>query len=442
MTTPPDTARQALTKPELLSAIDSEISERETLASRHGINAWGLAAAIVAVLWLAITETLDRQHSWLNTFLMFITASWCMNLLLYPLTKRLVPAITPSLSPSRPQTPHRVFSEGGLPRPAILYAMAETILCMCLALYFSAQGFHLLGGILLGINAGSFLILAATLGLCHFRLPLVPKETARPKRFPWLLLTLGIIALMLSPIVPTLVMLQQVAQQLSKPDAQLGCTLAALGVLLRLWFTLNWPPASLAQLRSLRTKLAFGWLDLPQATREAEHIILGPPPEHYVTIKADALTALLNERISLFEKVGSIIDRIHALALLLTTTPQSDDVIRQAKAEYADLMRKLLSSVKDGDSLVQRAKKLRSQLGDRVWVAKVALPIPAEVLAATIKNVDQLARKSDQMAAQLLDRLKSLEPDRHAVSALTKDHKLPTPSGFTVRRALAVLIRE
>ena len=58
---------------DLLKALDSEITDRETEMSRLGLSNWGLIGALVGVLWMTVNEFLDNRHNTTETLLVFLT---------------------------------------------------------------------------------------------------------------------------------------------------------------------------------------------------------------------------------------------------------------------------------------------------------------------------------------------------------------------------------
>jgi len=85
----PDADHCELTRQELLAAIDSEIAQRQGATTQHGISVWGLAVAVVALLWASVSEITERTHNWTNAALVFFAAWWFLTNMVFRFTHKI-----------------------------------------------------------------------------------------------------------------------------------------------------------------------------------------------------------------------------------------------------------------------------------------------------------------------------------------------------------------
>src|SRR6266567_3306338 len=259
-----DNSREAapvdLRRQELLGAIDYEISHRETAASRHGLTVWTIVAAVVALLWAAVNEIVDNIHIWPNVALVLFTGRWGLGLLTLLWTKSLYAALSVGFSPESGLGPKQfVLSKGGHP-DLLPYYILEALVMLCLSIYLGIKGFILLSVLASFGQVLVLLFLLVAWVILHVCLPLKLKPSAGTeqqtkhaiyvKTGVYLLLGLALLAVAWS-LVP-------VCHTLGRADIRLGLLLAALLTLFSVSLRLTSVPLGVDQLRSVRSKLAFG----------------------------------------------------------------------------------------------------------------------------------------------------------------------------------------
>jgi hypothetical protein len=251
-----------LSKQDLLSAIDFEINHRESLLSRHGLTIWGTASVTVALAWMVVNEALSSDHDWPKVLLVFVAAGWLIGFFTSPWLKALGWGL-PFPAAGRRYTIMQHALRHGLYTESMGYQFMHLGLMLGISAYLLTKGYILVG--VAGIISYAFvLFLFGFLWmLMRVRVPIkIPIAKPEPAR--------TIRAALLSRIFVTvwaLVPLQALwyTWPIEKSDVRLGLVSAGLVSLVSCLATLIRPPTTTNQLRSVRSRLAFGEMSVPAA---------------------------------------------------------------------------------------------------------------------------------------------------------------------------------
>jgi len=285
-----------LPKNELLSAIDSEVTQREGRASRLGYSEGALKCALVALVWVAANDLAGGNATLDSVVLVFFTAAVAIGTL--------------DSAISNPRETWEILRV--LPYKTILGAKRH--FDIRLALYLVAgQGLLALsvpflwksGFIALSVSgalyiAAGLLLLTVYLVFClaisPLRLPFHENGTPRRSRIsiPGWTISLPFMLLHYTTLFFGALALAKSWPSLTKTDLRLGIMAAGFCKIVEIILTVAKPPPELNQLRLLRTKLAFGWITEQAAQNAAERVLLGPSKLNYLDEKAEEVVALFS----------------------------------------------------------------------------------------------------------------------------------------------------
>jgi hypothetical protein len=389
MSDSPESLPAELTRQELLSAVDFEISHREGAASRHGLTVWTIVAAVVGLLWAAVNEMMDNVHVWRNVVLVFVIGHWGLALLTLGWMKPLNTVLSVGFSSEGGLGPKQLLLREGVHPDLVPYYILGTLLQLCLSVYLGSVGFVLLCVVtsVLPVIALIFLLIAWV--VLHVRVPIRLKPGAdterRAKRSTGIsfatysLLGLSFLAAIWSvaPVWPSL----------AKSDIRLGFFLAALLTLFDISLRLTRAPAGVAQLRSVRSRLAFGLVTVAAARAEAESILLGSPQQSYVTGKAGAVITELTEYVRHCDGIIGLCERMGVMADKVKAASGDKRVLGEIASEFRPLFGRIQPECRALDRHGAAAAKLRIQFGKRVEAAKFLLNIKPEVIEVAANEI-------------------------------------------------------
>jgi hypothetical protein len=398
-----------LTRQELLSAVDFEISHREGAASRYGLTVWTIVAAVVGLLWAAVNETMDNVHLWRNVVLVLVIGQWGLALLTLGWTKPLNTMLSVGFSSEGGLGPKQLLLSEGVHPDLVPYYILGTLLQLCLAVYLGSMGFILLCVVTTVWPVIALILLLITYVVLHVRVPIRLKPDADTERKTkrstgisiamYFLLGLSFLAAIWSvaPVWPTL----------AKSDIRLGCFLAALMTLFDISLRLTRAPAGVSQLRSVRSRLAFGLVSVAAARAEAESILLGSPQQSYVTGKAEAAITELTDYVRHCDVMVALCERVKVLADRVKAASGDKKVLGEIASEFRPLFRKMQTECRALDRLGAAAANLRIQFSKRVEAAKLLLDIKPEVIQASMHEVQAHVDAAEAVRRKMTDALNS-----------------------------------
>ncbi len=433
-----------LTREELLHAIDFEISQRETLTSKHGINVWGIIGVTVALLWACVNEMAERPHNWTNTLLVFFAAFWCLTQVVSRFTNRLGWGGIVKAKEERGKTLQQVVLLSGVDPGTLPYYFLETDLALALSAYLGTKGFHLLSAVACIFYTLALLLLVVYWLVTRIRVPLETEESVLP---PVRSLRHRTVIILFWVFVFTVVCLAigtvvRAWPNLGKENIRLGCILAALATVISFSVRYCRPPIDLTELRSLRSRLAFGLVDLPKARAEAEGILMGPARQNYLSAKADEVVAALDARTRRAQNVAARMDRVISLAEELKTKPGDAKLLNEASLEMRFAFRRSNSDLNAIAAYLARVQKLRSGLLLRAKVARTTLEFSPQQVNSVLSRVDAAARGSDAALAEVGSRFDRFKSAFERLQELLKDFPGNKGALMTWNEVVQVLFKD
>ena len=433
----PEAKSLNLTRQEVLSAIDYEIAHRESVLTRHGISTWGIVIAVIALLWTSTVEILSTSHDWTNALLVFLTGHWILGLIATPWVRSMGWGI-PLPPTNRRCTFKEVMVQHGFDMDALPYHIIHIGILMVISIYLGFKGFLVLG-ITLSIFYGLVVALFCFFWLlCRIRLPLKfqlqNQKSARQSRSMVLFRLLAAVG----AIIPLNALMTVWPVQIS--DAKLGLILAALYTLFSYSILLIRPPTTTNRLRSLRSRLAFGDVEVDTAKREADCILHGTPEEQYLTDKADEAIADLEEYERLCNSIVERIERVTALSEKLRASASDQVLVHETASEFRLLYDKMRSGMRSMEKHNESANKLLAELRLRIETSKILLNIKPEIIASIQGRVDTYVKAAAAARKHFAEKTEQFGP---ALNFLCESLKgLKSPRKLTISDAYSAFFRD
>jgi len=252
-----DSSPSQMIREQLLNAIDSEISQRGTSLPSQGINVWGIGAAIVGLLWVAVTEAMESTHIWLHTIFVLFVGQLGLSALIGSFTSNLGKLFVLPQPASRAASFRRLLLQGGFDPKTLPDFIALSLGLFGVSLYLAFHGFSLLGTVGSLFYLVCFLILIFGWVLCHVSAPVSLSSMTTERRRGRRNVLYGFIGLFIvSTYAIAFAELGRAWPSLAKADVRLGLVLAPLLVFAGFARRFGRPPTDLNALRLLRTRLA------------------------------------------------------------------------------------------------------------------------------------------------------------------------------------------
>ena len=398
----PETSKRSLTRQELLAAIDFEIDHRESMLSRHGVTTWGIACANIALIWTAALEALSSSHDLTRVFLVLIAGTWLFLVLSRP-WMRVVGLVVPAERTDRRYDIKEHLLRSGFYADSFPLLMIPAGAMVFISIYLICNGF-----LLVGISTGSlyFLVLlgiAFCWVLCRVRIPIRRKLSQHDDRLS-IRTRLLIVAIALTPL-PALGSIWPVGTS----DIRLGMLLAGLVSLSWLSAMLVRPPTA-NRLRSLRSRLAFGEVEIETAIREAESILHGSPAEHYLTDKAEEVIAEAASYKFFCDSVVEATQRVSALAEKLQSPGCSPAALRDIAADFRALTKQMMADMGSMKIRSKAAMSLRTQFLTRVEAAKIFLNLDPNAIRRIVERVASAGNEAEAARQRFRTETERLKP--------------------------------
>lgn len=438
----PETTAASISRNDLLSAIDSEIQQRESSLSHHGINVWGIGAAIVALLWAAVNEAIQTTHTLSQTVLVFYAGQLALGSLMGSFTGNLGKLLVLPQPYSREVSFRRLLMQTGIDPKIILDFIAESLGLLAVSIYLCVHGFRLLGFLGVLFYLFVFLMLLFAWILCRLSAPLPARTVTKDRKWLTRAMVWSFVGFLALSEIVVFSEVWRAWPNIAKSDIRLGVILAALLVFFGFARRFAYPPRDLYALRALRTRLAFGLIDVAAGKREAEDLLLGPPKNHYLLVKADAAIAALNERIRICEELAKSNEWLISIADRLKAAPSDKALQSEAASQYAKVFRKMLEAVKAQEIQLQNAKTQSSQLKTRTEFAKGLLDISPGEVEEIMNSVRDTGKASDEAMRRFRDRMDTGREACKWLYEYMKDASLPKPAAWTRRELLTALFDE
>ena len=227
---------------------------------------------------------------------------------------------------------------------------------------------------------------------------------------------------------------------LTSTDIRLGLLFAGILTLFGISLRFVRPAEGVDLLRSLRTRVAFGLIDVLGARKEAENLLLGTPELNFVTTKAETVLAELSAYRTSCNTTTTSLKLVKGLAEKLRACPGEEKILCEITSAFRPEVKKQLSELHAMDRRMQMAIRLRRQLDVRVEAAKRLLSIEPAQLDAVVNGVNTGFKGAVQARQELQEVTASLRPDIEFVLDAQKDVKLPR--GPTRAEIVAAIFRD
>jgi hypothetical protein len=363
--------------------------------SHHGINVWGVGAAIIALLWGTLTEITQGPHKWPDTLLVYF-ASWvALNTLTGNLIRGIGRFLVLSQANDREISFRKLLEQIGVDSSALLFFVLEGLLLLGISIYLGIQGFGLLCGFALVYYGFMVAALLFSWILCHIHIPFPVQIASRPsaltRYFPIASYTFsyGIAVLSAMAII-------DLWPRLAVNDIQLGAMLAGLTVLIGFSIRFSHPPSDLEHLKTLRTRIAFNLVETAAARLEVEAILLGPPRYTFLNAKADEAISVLDERTKNARSLVSRMNWLVGASERVHKAPMEPEVLAEIAAESRIVFTGIKKEIESSHAQLKRAAKLRNQLKSRLDLAKSLFDAPVEEIQRIMARVDAAGKESDE----------------------------------------------
>jgi hypothetical protein len=426
---------KALTREDLLKAIDFEIGHRESMLSRHGLSIWGILVALAALSWATLSEVFDAAHDWTAVLFLILVGRFVLGFLASPWVKTFGVGVQLESVGGRGTFQEKLFRCGMNPEILPLAAL-DLGLMLAISIYLGIQGFYLLAAL-----SGTFYVLlliavAFIWLLCRVRIP-IKGSGKKGRTNPRLALLAKILI-----VQAVLVVANTFAQiwPFQKTDVKLGLILAALTSLYGTSITFLQPPPTTNRLRSIRSRLALGQITTLAALQQVDRVVDGSPEEQYLSSKADELIAELREYVRLSEELEIYARTMIALAAKLHATPSDEKVIREVISESRPHFKKITSAFKALDNQTKTAAKLRTELEVRVNAAKGLLSLKPEIVKPILVGVNEAEKEVAAAKKKFPD---FCEEFLQAMNQLYQSQKsIVLPPEMTLKKAYVALFQD
>jgi hypothetical protein len=417
---------------------------RENQASRLGYSEWALKVAFVAILWAAVNEIAKGNHTRRGTLLIFF-AGWVMLAFLTVLTgnKPKQPVYEGTKGSKYFGTFRELIIKRGFHPDTMLYVIAECLGLLAIAVVLGHCGFVTLSVIARVILFCFLVVLVIVLALCFIRIPIRidPKiEAQLPKSVFCANGALLMVTLVLA--ITSIITVVAEWSSISSPDLHLGLLLTGLMTILGVNVQLANPAPDLVPLKSIRGRVAFGWLDLETAKEEVENILLGFPNDHYVASKAIQYIDALEEIRHHYEGILAVMQQVMRLATKLKESIHSQTNVAKALDEINRLDRKYYYKLKEVSKLGDRASRFKKQLDLRLKIAETHFDIADEEIKHLLAKVTRAQEESASAWQSINDIYQSYMRSKEAWSRQILSGDGRTISIFSWRDVVYALFRD
>jgi hypothetical protein len=422
-------ARPELTPQELLAALDFEIAQRDGAANRYGFSLWGILAALLGLLWASILEVSERTHNWHSVAVAWFAAWWFLNLVMPVFTKRLNPGPGLSIHGRDRRTLKQDLRVAGTDPAMFGYLLIELGLLIFVAAYLGNHGFPLMGWSAFGFSTLVSAVILVLWVVTIVKIPIIKNKRPRPLSIWDRVASIFFWAAYFGFFISSVHGVVTIWPGLLKEDLRLGCLLAGLVAGTSAALRLAHPPAGLAELRSLRSRLGLGLINAHEARAETEFILAGPSSESYFRSKGESLISCFQAQRDICFDLVARFDRLTAFANGLSNDPANQKLLTEAAWQNKGAYLALKSGLKELEALNSDAKRLRSELSLRIKIAKYIVDSPLAEIEAIEQRVERAKVGAHAAQVDLGNKAESAEGAKFIINAtknLPKNKQLVT----------------
>jgi hypothetical protein len=424
-----------LRRSDLLQAIDAEIAHRESLTSRHGVNAWGIVAVLASLVWATVNELTAGPHNLTNLILIFLAAYLLLGWLASGSLGKIGKLVTFPADDSQAMSLQARFLRSGFTSRDAYFHVGQLGVLLLLTGYLGGHGYPWFCSFAVLLFASGLLASAFLLLLCHVRLPF----RYYPPSFRNRLVTRILVSVALLTGLITIgiacydVFAAWPALQKEPSDIRLGGILAALAMVFELSYKLAAPPPGLIEFRTLRTRLAFGIIDDASATYSAKQIVCGPSGHDYLKAPVDAAISVFRRRALTCEAIADKCDLILAYADRLRSNA-NDERLRRDAANFTYLAKQVIADSKAQEALLLQGLQLREKVQSRIITSRGLLQMPYDVIDQMLAQVDESLKASEAARSRVAERI----PKCHAACDWLRRYFIEHP----VQRKRRAILRD
>jgi len=383
----------------LLDAIDAEIAQREGAVTRHGISSWTVIGALVGLFWMALNEALERDYVWLNVALVVFVAHWYLGVVLSYWEKAFFSPIETKLQSPSKLSVNQLLIQTRLGSGLLAFYCIEMLGLCALSAYLGVHGFWQLSALSLPLYLLMLFLLVLLWVYMQLKIPFEFSTTAKANRrgvLMRILVIAWIAALLLSGTEAALG-----ATDLSRNEVRLGLILAGTWSVFGLGLRLTRPAPGLEELRTLRTKLGFGSVDLGKARQDIKTILFGTPQEAYVANKAEQVLAELRTCNEICDRTIARIERAADLSERVRTALGDTKVADAVVSEFQASFRHIPKAFDAIEQHFRMAIEFRRKLDIRIEAARRLLELDGRTLESMLSRVDEAVLETCEARARI-----------------------------------------